>query len=59
MGPKYFFWAISIGYSAGVIYWLIMRVLSNKKDVTRIPVAPLLHAGVCGTWLYMLYGWFQ
>lgn len=54
LGPVSIAWSIGIGYTAGSLFYCI-RKLIFKKDLTVLPVAPLILIGVCVTWVVRVY----
>ena len=46
VGPLYFGWIIGIGYTLGILFWGISRLLRGTK-LDILPVAPLLFLGFC------------
>lgn len=49
-----FVWIVSLGYTLGILYWVIYRLYKHKKLI-MLPVAPLLTAGVFVYWLYIVF----
>jgi len=53
-GPVYFWWVVWIGYVAWTLFWGFSRWI-GKKEISVLPVAPLLYVGILVTWCLLIY----